>query len=103
MGDRTDTADGTASLQREARRYTHSWYQYGALGLIVMFFFGVVIYLMHIFVPIFVHRFEQDEVAQTQQTVAIQKVASAMETIISKLDDNLATLRSTATVTPHRR
>src|SRR4051812_3180932 len=94
MGERTDTAEGTASLQREARRFAHSWYQYGALGLLVLFFLGVGIYILHVFVPIFVKRFEVDEAQKVLQTAAMQQMAGAMEAIKVELHNEQEACRA---------
>lgn len=94
MTERTDTGDGNISLKREVSRYAHSWVQYGALGMLLVFFLGMTVYLVHIFVPLLVQRFQTDEAAKTLQTAAVQKVANAMESFDAKLEKSLEMLRS---------
>lgn len=73
--------------------------QYGALGTIVAAAIGVGIYLLHIFVPIWVARFEADakaQVAQTETLKAVQSTLSEMRVEMKNDRESIAAAVSVA-------
>lgn len=101
------TPAGTSSLTHEAKRMAHHWAQYGALGMMVASFMAVLFYLVYTFVPVLkdglVTRFQTDELAKTNQTAAMQKIANAMEKLEVHIDTSAEVTRSAISLTCARR
>lgn len=97
-----ETPSGTKSVT-DPRRWAHSLLQYGALGAIVAAVIGVGLYLLHIFVPIWVARFEADAKAQTAQTEALKEVKSTLSEMRVEMKNDRESIAATISVTCARR
>lgn len=92
-----DTPGGTKSVA-DPRKWAHALFQYGALGVIVAAVLGVGLYLLHIFVPIWVSRFEGDAKAQTAQTEALKEVKSTLSEMRVEMKNDRESIASAISV-----
>lgn len=97
-----DTPTGTKSIA-DPRKWAHAWFQYGALGLIVVAMLVTGGWLLHIFVPIWVQHFADDAKAQLAQTEAMKEIKTTLQDMRVEMRNDRESLTAAISLASKRR